>query len=65
VQPGADTASPLRRIPQRLAVAVCLVVFVALLAYVDRGGYADSAEDGVSLLDCFYLAARAHPLPTA
>lgn len=54
--PGADPGSPLRRIAQRLGVAVGLVVFVALLAYVDRGGYADAAEDGVSLLDCFYYA---------
>lgn len=54
--PGTETGSPVRRIAQRLVIALGLVVFVALLAYVDRGGYADSAEDGVSLLDCFYYA---------
>ncbi len=46
----------MRRIAQRLAIAVALVIFVALLAYVDRDGYVDAAEDGVSLLDCFYYA---------
>ncbi len=46
----------MRRIAQRLVIALGLVVFVALLAYADRGGYADAAEDGVSLLDCFYYA---------
>lgn len=46
----------MRRILQRLAIAVGLVVFVATLTYLDRDGYVDSAEDGVSLLDAFYYA---------
>lgn len=53
--PG-DSASPLRRLALRLGVALGLLVFVALLAYVDRGGYADSAGNGLSLLDSFYYA---------
>lgn len=52
----SDVASPLRRISQRLAVALALVVFVAGLAYLGRGGYADSDGNGLSLLDSFYYA---------
>jgi voltage-gated potassium channel len=37
-------------------VALGLVVFVALLAYVDRDAYRDAAGNAVSLLDCFYYA---------
>ena len=33
-----------------------LIVFVALVAYVDRDGYRDAAGDSVTLLDCFYYA---------
>lgn len=54
--PGADQPTPLRRILQRLVVAIALVTFVAGLAYVDRHGYVDAAGDEVSLLDCFYYA---------
>jgi voltage-gated potassium channel len=41
---------------QRMAIGLGLVVFVALVAYVDRGGYRDAAGNSVSLLDCFYYA---------
>lgn len=54
--PGGDTASPARRIAQRLAIAISLICFVAVLTYLDRGGYVDTKEDGVSLLDSFYYA---------
>src|SRR5688500_19821511 len=39
-----------------MLIALGLVVFVALVAYVDRDGYRDAAGDSVSLLDCFYYA---------
>lgn len=53
--PG-DSASPLQKLAQRLAVAVALIAFVAALAYLDRGGYADSDGNGLSILDSFYYA---------
>jgi len=37
-------------------VALGLIVFVAIVAYLDRDGYADAAGDGVGLLDAFYYA---------
>lgn len=53
--PG-DSASPLRKIAQRLGVAVALIAFVAFTAYLDRGGYSDTDGNGLSLLDAFYYA---------
>lgn len=53
--PG-DSASPLQKLGQRLLIALGLVVFVAALAYLDRGGYADSDGNGLSILDSFYYA---------
>jgi voltage-gated potassium channel len=50
------TRSPLRTIAGRLALAVGLVVFVALLTYIGRDGYVDPADDSVSLLDAFYYS---------
>jgi voltage-gated potassium channel len=49
-------ASPLVYIGRRVAVALGLLVFVALVAYLDRDGYADANGDEVSLLDAFYYA---------
>lgn len=48
--------APGRILLQRLAIGLGLIVFVALVAYVDRDGYRDAAGDPVSLLDCFYYA---------
>lgn len=48
--------SPFGSIQRRVLLAVALIVFVALVAYADRGGYRDIAEDEVSLLDAFYYA---------
>jgi voltage-gated potassium channel len=53
--PGAEP-SPLRHIAVRLATALGLVVFVALLTYFGRDGYVDPADDSVSLLDAFYYS---------
>ena len=47
---------PLRNIALRIAIAVALVVFVALLTYAGRAGYVDPEDDGVSLLDAFYYS---------
>jgi voltage-gated potassium channel len=40
----------------RLALAIGLVVFVAVLAYLGRDGYIDPEDDSVSLLDAFYYS---------
>jgi voltage-gated potassium channel len=47
---------PLRALGQRLMLAIALIVFVAGVCYVDRGGYTDNAGDGVSALDAVYYA---------
>jgi voltage-gated potassium channel len=51
-----DAAPPLASIVQRVGVALSLVLFVALVAYLGRDGYEDAAGDGVSLLDALYYA---------
>lgn len=40
----------------RLGLALGAIVFVALIAYLDRAGYADADGTEVSLLDAFYYA---------
>ena len=47
---------PLATLATRVAVAAGAIAFVALIAYVQRDGYSDAAEDGISLLDAFYYA---------
>lgn len=52
--PQPETAAA-KRIGRRFLIAVALIVFVALLAWVG-GGYQDPQDDEVSLLDAFYYA---------
>lgn len=47
---------PLVRIAWRVLLALSMIVFVAMIAYLDRGGYADADGSGVSLLDAFYYS---------
>jgi voltage-gated potassium channel len=47
---------PLRAISVRLGLAVALVIVIVIVIFVDRRGYRDVNEDGLSLLDCFYYA---------
>jgi voltage-gated potassium channel len=47
---------PLRALAVRLALAVALVLFTVLIIYLDRDGYRDVNNDGLTLLDCFYYA---------
>lgn len=47
---------PLRRILVRVAIAVALVLFVALLTYAGREGYVDDDDDAITLRDAFYYA---------
>ncbi|GIM95988.1 potassium channel family protein [Paractinoplanes toevensis] len=47
---------PLRALAVRVALAVTLVLVTVLIIYVDRDGYRDINEDGLTLLDCFYYA---------
>ncbi len=48
--------SPARTLLGRLGMALGLTALVALVVYLDRDGYRDSAGDGVDLLDAFYYA---------
>ena len=53
--PGADAAPPIK-IGRRLLVALGLIVFVAVLAWLGRSGYEDPEGGGISFLDAFYYA---------
>jgi voltage-gated potassium channel len=48
------TRPPLQALAIRAGAAFGLVLFVTIVVYVDRDGYHDINEDGLSLLDCFY-----------
>jgi len=47
---------PLRALAVRLVLAIGLVLASVLVIYLDRDGYRDVNEDGLTLLDCFYYA---------
>jgi voltage-gated potassium channel len=47
---------PLRALGIRLAAAVGLILVAVAVIYLDRDGYRDVNEDGLTLLDCFYYA---------
>jgi voltage-gated potassium channel len=47
---------PLRALGVRVLLAVALVLVTVIIIYIDRHGYRDINEDGLSLLDCFYYA---------
>jgi voltage-gated potassium channel len=53
--PGEESG-PLRKILGRLAIALGLIVFVAVVAYAGRGGYVDPEGGGMSVLDAFYYS---------
>ena len=46
----------MRKILGRLAIAVVLIVFVAVVTYVGRGGYVDPEDGRIDLLDAFYYS---------
>jgi voltage-gated potassium channel len=48
--------SPVRAILKRVIGAMSALLFAVLIVYLDRDGYRDVNEDGVSLLDSFYYA---------
>src|SRR5436305_20405 len=47
---------PLRALSIRMALAIILVLVTVLIIYLDRDGYRDINQDGLTLLDCFYYA---------
>ncbi|HEX8761794.1 MAG TPA: potassium channel family protein [Pseudonocardiaceae bacterium] len=48
--------SPVASIGRRLVGAALALTVTVLLVYLDRHGYQDANEDGLSLLDCIYYA---------
>ncbi|MEU7475786.1 potassium channel family protein [Lentzea sp. NPDC042327] len=48
--------SPVRAILKRVVGAMAALLLAVLIVYLDRDGYRDVNEDGVSLLDAFYYA---------
>lgn len=55
VLPGEERG-PLRKILGRLAIALALIAFVAVVTYAGRGGYLDPEDGQISLLDAFYYS---------
>jgi len=53
--PGAEVG-PLQKIARRMAIALALIVFVALVTYLGRDGYFDPEDDSISVLDAFYYS---------
>jgi voltage-gated potassium channel len=53
--PGAEPL-PLERLARRFALAVALIMFVAVLSYLGRDGYADAAGGTISFLDALYYS---------
>lgn len=56
VQFPGGRSGPLRNILLRLAIAIGLVTFVAVLTYLGRDGYVDPEDESISLLDAFYYS---------
>lgn len=48
--------SPVRAILKRVVGATAALLLAVMIVYLDRDGYRDVNEDGVSLLDSFYYA---------
>jgi voltage-gated potassium channel len=55
VLPGEERG-PLRKILGRLAIALALIAFVAVVTYAGRGGYLDPEDGHIGLLDAFYYS---------
>lgn len=53
--PG-DESGPAKKIANRLAVALGLIAFVALITYLGRDGYVDPENGQISVLDSFYYS---------
>jgi voltage-gated potassium channel len=53
--PSSDR-SPLTHLFRRVTIALALITFTALVAYLDRGGYRDANGTPVGLLDAFYYS---------
>lgn len=52
----AQRRGPLGALSLRLLAALALVFAVVAVVWIDRDGYHDINEDGLTLLDCFYYA---------
>lgn len=51
-----EEASPVRQVLRRVWIAAIVLVVVVLVVYLDRDGYRDGDEVGLSLLDATYYA---------
>ncbi|MFE5186744.1 potassium channel family protein [Streptomyces sp. NPDC056628] len=47
---------PFRQVAKRVSLALGLLVLTALIVYADHGGYNDSSDGSVDLLDAFYYS---------
>jgi len=48
--------TPIRSILRRVGIAVGIVLFIAAITWIGRGGYVDANGDGISVLDAIYYS---------
>ena len=56
VQIAHEEASPVRQVMRRVVIGLAVLLFTVGVIYLDRDGYRDGDEVGLSLLDSFYYA---------
>ena len=56
VQLPSQPRAPLSAVGRRVGFALALMLFIAVVVYLGRSGYQDSADDGISVLDALYYA---------
>lgn len=56
VRMPVETVGPIAAITKRVVGALVVLVAVVGVVYLDRDGYRDLNEDGLTVLDCFYYA---------
>ena len=48
--------TPIRSLLRRVGIAVAIVLFIAVITWIGRGGYVDANGDGISVLDAIYYS---------
>jgi len=56
VQLPSEPRAPISAVGRRVGFALGLLLFIAIVVYLGRSGYQDSADDQISFLDALYYA---------
>jgi voltage-gated potassium channel len=56
VQLAHEEPSPVRQVWRRIVFAAVVLIFTVAVIYLDRDGYRDGDDVGLTLLDCIYYA---------